>query len=357
MAHTGLSKPILTVVGVALCALAATQLSPAQTSQTPAPGAIKKQDTSAASATTAAKQSYDDLEFKGFWRHNALTNTTAGDDFIYTRADSVTTGDHGSFKEVNAKNHEGILDVYGNLVYDDPKHHATCNKGHIDMTAKLAVFTESVVLTLKPETDANGAPQNNAPGAPTSKAPGTPQNNATVAPPDNAAAAQADNSTTADVRGQKKHGVIVHCDRMEDQYKKKYIKLYGHVVFTQKYVDSNGKTVERELTAEHAEYNGKSEIMVLFGPVDGHDGNGQEIHNLTGMKIGTKEGAESMEGTGVKLRFLPQEDNEDDNSDADASNDGKPSLDSKATDTKGADKNTDAGKTKDGKADGAKGKS
>jgi lipopolysaccharide export system protein LptA len=304
------------IAGIALGGLALGTALLAQTSQTPSPAADKGKLVPP-SASSSTEKPFSNLVFN---RHYVMSSDFAkGDDFIYTRGDAVTTGDHGHFKQIDKKTHEGILDANGNLVYDDPQHHATCDKAHIDMTTKLAIFTENVVLVLKPDKAAN------APAPPPPPPSGAASAAATDTPPDK------------DVQGQKRHGVTVTCDRMEDQYKKKFIKLYGHLVFKQKFVDTDGKTVERTMTAEHAEYNGKSEIMVLFGPVDGHDSKGQEFHTTTDVTVGTKEGDENIEGIGpAKIIFLPQDDSED-NSDADTdvktNADVKPKKDTGGKDT------------------------
>jgi hypothetical protein len=97
--------------------------------------------------------------------------------------------------------------------------------------------------------------------------------------------------------------------------------------------------VERVLTAEHAEYNGKSEVMLLFGPVDGHDGNGQEIHSPNLVKVGTKEGEETLDGVKISIKFLPDKDNEEDD----------------ASDAKDADKQPAAPQDRGGKNTSGKG--
>src|SRR5579871_6155520 len=175
MAHIAFpNRTAISAAGIALCTLAAVTVLSAQTNQTPT--GTNKQAASGAATATAAKQSFDDLEFKGFSRYDSKTNSTVGHNFIYTRGDSVTKGDNGRYKEVDTKTHEGILDADGNLVFDDPQHHATCNKAHIDRIAKLAVFTENVVLVLKPEKEGNAAapPPNGAQPAPATSANGAP---------------------------------------------------------------------------------------------------------------------------------------------------------------------------------------
>jgi lipopolysaccharide export system protein LptA len=99
---------------------------------------------------------------------------------------------------------------------------------------------------------------------------------------------------------------------MEDQYRKKYIKLFGHLVFKQQRKGPDGKMQERILTAEHAEYNGKSEILELYGQVDGRDFNGSELHAPDGMTVNTKEGEETIEGKNGTFKFAPEEDTGDD---------------------------------------------
>lgn len=335
------SRWTIPLISVVLCAAVSgvTPLARAHQKQSapPKPSQTTTQTTGSAGANPG-EQAQDDLFFKGPYKMSADDYVVDGHDFVFTRADSTTTGEHAHYKS-NADKKTGVLDADGNLVYEDPKHRATCNKAHVDTKTKVAIFTENVVLVLKPDKPAPGAAAGLRPalttgGAPITTGTGSTGNSVTAASTtlpagtggagnsETLAAAPA-GSTDDDRAVQKRRGATVTCDRMEDQYRKKFIKLTGHLICRQQRVGKDGKTEEQVLTAEHAEYNGKSEVLVLFGPVDGHDFKGQEFHSPNDVTVGTTEGKETLEGRGGRFSFFPDEENDDDSS-PDAKGDAEP---------------------------------
>jgi hypothetical protein len=98
---------------------------------------------------------------------------------------------------------------------------------------------------------------------------------------------------------------------VEDYYKRKFVILRGHLVFRQKFTKDSGKVVERTLTAEHAEYDIKTDRMVLFAPVDGHDTDGQTFHSEFDMTVGTKKGAEKLAGKKIHITGFVEEQEEE----------------------------------------------
>ena len=162
------------------------------------------------------------------------TSLMTARDFKYTENDMVVTGEQGRYNKA-----KGQLLAQGNLVMDDPKHHVTGGKADVDNKKKLAIITENVVMIVKPS--ASGSP----------------------AKPDES------------VNSERKQGIVITCDRVEDYYKRKFVILRGHLVFRQKIKKKDGSVVERVLTAEHAEYDGATDKMLLLTPVKGHDSDGQ----------------------------------------------------------------------------------
>ena len=89
------------------------------------------------------------------------TDTTTGDNFIYTSADEtlVVTGKHAVYQRKTK-----FLTATTNIVIDDPKTHITGDKAEVDDTAakRLAIITginTPVVITVKPKSEpANGTP-------------------------------------------------------------------------------------------------------------------------------------------------------------------------------------------------------
>ena len=192
-------------------------------------------------------------------------------DFIYTVDDMKVTGINGRYY-TNTK----VLDAETNLALDDPKHHVTGDKAHVDNgKAKLAVFTGSVVIIVKPK-DKPAEPGAN------------------------------------DVANGKGKGGTITCDHVDDYYKKQFVILRGHLIFKQKITKKNGAMVERTLTAEHAEYDGKNDKMHLFAPVELVDTDNQEGHFTTDVFIGTKEGEETIKSDGpATFKFIVPEDKDD----------------------------------------------
>jgi len=200
------------------------------------------------------------------------TGVITGRDFTYKEEDMVVTGAKAHYNK-NTK----VLDADGNLVLDDPKHHVTGDKAHVDNSrkGKLAIITGSVIIVLKPKDKPVDAPAN-------------------------------------DVADEKGKGGTITCDRVDDYYKKEFVILSGHLTFKQKIAKKDGHMVERTLTADHAEYDGKNDKMHLFAPVDVKDTENQEAHFQKDVYVGTKEGEETLKSDGpAKFIFLVDEDKDD----------------------------------------------
>jgi hypothetical protein len=208
------------------------------------------------------------------------------------------TGPHAIYDD-NKK----ILNAAGDLALDDDKHHVTAAKADVYYgSKKLAILTGNVVIDLKPDKKPDAA-QPNAPQQP--------------APP------PADNSADApshDMKSERGQGGRITCDHVDDYYKKKFVVLQGHLVFTQQ-IKKKDHVVTRTMTAEHGEYDGKAEKLHLFGPVQGSDTDGESFKSEKDAYIGTREGEETVTIKGhFETNLLHQNgnDNEDDNGAADA---------------------------------------
>lgn len=197
--------------------------------------------------------------------------TASARNIHYAESDRTVTGDMGRY---NRKTRQ--LSAEGHIVLDDPKHHITADRASVDDgKAKLAILNSSVVIVIKPDEPAPGA-------APATGGKTTEETN-----------------TEEDVASTRKRGAVITCDHVEDYYRKKSILMRGHLVGKQRYRDKDGTDIERTLIAEHAEYDGKTEVLVLFPPVDVRDTQGQEMHFDTKVIVGTKEGAETLESSGA----------------------------------------------------------
>ncbi len=184
---------------------------------------------------------------------SAKTGIAKGKNVVYTEGNMKFTALTAVYNDNTRQ-----LDAQGNLELDDPKHHVTGDKSHVDRKKQQAIITGGVIITLKP----------------------TPQDPNVPANPDTAK--------------QRQYPVIITCDRVEDSYKKDFIVLTGHLIFKQNILKDNGKMVERTLTSEHAEYDGKSNQLHLFQPVKAHDSEGQTIDFENDAFVGTKEGDETL---------------------------------------------------------------
>ncbi|HLJ55080.1 MAG TPA: hypothetical protein VKT77_08555 [Chthonomonadaceae bacterium] len=188
-----------------------------------------------------------------------IGNVQSFKNFTYKQDDMTVTGLTGHYNKKTL-----VLDGEGSLVMDDPKYHVTGEKAHYNdkPDVKTAVILGHVVIVVKPKSSTS---------------------------PDGA---------NADVDREKSKGATAYCDRL-DYFKLKDVALLtGHVIFKQKIVDDDGKTIERTVTADHAEYDRGADKMHLFAPVDLKDTEDQDMHFDRDVYVGTKEGAESVQSDG-----------------------------------------------------------
>ncbi|HZT40803.1 MAG TPA: hypothetical protein VFA07_01370 [Chthonomonadaceae bacterium] len=211
----------------------------------------------------SSNQSDVDVSGKGV-SIDASTHLYRGRDmrFYFPDEKRTVTGDTGSYNDQTK-----IIDAEGHIVIDDPKHRITGDKAHVENgKQKLAIISSNVVAVIKPDQQPAGS----------SASPGEKE----------------------DVGSARQHGATITCDRLEDYFRKNYIVMHGHFVGKQNFRDKDGKEIERTLTAEHAEYDGKKEILLLYPPVDEHDNEGRQIHFDSLVTVGTHTGAETLEANG-----------------------------------------------------------
>ncbi len=265
-------------------------------------------------AKPAQKEKKAFLELKDS-KYTGKTKTYTGTNFVYTSEDMKATGN-------TAKYHEDteILEAEGNIVIDTEKAHITGNKAVVDDSAKkkLAIITENVIIEVKPKKKPE------EPAKPDEKAPANPTPQESKEP------------KKASVSEERNRGITVFCDKVENEYKKKYVKMFGNLTFKQKVKKKDGMEVERTLFAEHAEYDGKADKMRLFAPVHGEDTDGQKVEFEKDVLIGTKEDEETLETMGaMKLEILRHDDEDDTKKDdktpaKEPNKDGKPAPNSPA---------------------------
>jgi hypothetical protein len=234
-------------------------------------------------AKSGSKPHRPEIEMDDF-NHDQKTGLMTGRDFTYKDKDDnlVVTGVYAQYN-----NDTEVLDAKGSLVMDDPKHHVTGDKAHVERKIQLAVTTGNVVIVLKPKEEPTG-------GAVSATPTGTGQNSK--------------ESFSKD----RNRGGTITCDQVEDYYKKEFAILKGHLVFKQVITKQNGDKVERTMTADHAEYDGKANKMHLFSPVKGRDTDDQSFEFEKDVFVGTKEGEEtvSSKGRGI-FKVLVEEEKEE----------------------------------------------
>jgi lipopolysaccharide export system protein LptA len=225
------------------------------------------------------------------WKHDDATGIDTGRNFRYVEGDTTVTGAAARYNDRTK-----LLDAEGNLVMEDPKHRVTAEKANVDRKKKLAILTGSVVLTLKPkDAAAPPAPNDSPPPAGKGAVGLAPIQVPGKMPPSEENRTEANKQEDADQA--RRRGGTATCDRLEDYYRKKFVILRGNLIFKQKFMQ-DGKEIERTVTAEHAEYDGKKEILVLFAPVHMTDTEGSVMDFESNVTISTKEGAETMQSTG-----------------------------------------------------------
>lgn len=300
-----LSRNIIAIFAVFVTLSSAAVISRTHTASAQDSSAPKKTGSKPTDKAAVDKTKWATIDAVG-WEYSEKTGEHTGSNFVYKEEDTTVTGAKLRYNEK-----KDILDAEGSLTLQDPRHIATGDKAHIENgKKKLAVITGNVVIILKPdqqESLSDSATTNVTPKA-TSTAPGKAEvKTAPVSPPAGTDSGDEKNS----VRKTRSEGGTVTCDIVEDYYRRKFAIMRGHLVFKQKVKKKSGEMVERTLTAEHAEYNGKKDEMELFAPVDSHDTDGQELHFEKNVIVGTKEGDESLQSKG-KVKFRVRIDRSDD---------------------------------------------
>ncbi len=262
--------------------------------------------------------------------------------WIYRRSDMIVNGASAQFNRT-----ADTLECEDLVVVDDKKHHITGDKAHIehvDANRALRTVTLSghVVLVLKPETpESTGAVPPAAVLAPGSAVPAAPGQLRAVNLPGQPPAAPPATDKDKDrqkAKDEKSHGGIANCDNLVYKTAAKFATLTGHVVFTQTYFDKDGKKIERKMTCEHAENDGKANKLRLFKPVHYEDNQNKTVQTEADVIVGTKDGEETLEMGPSRIQFPSESDDEDDTPKKGAKPTGKP-------DTKDSGTSKDSGNT------------
>jgi lipopolysaccharide export system protein LptA len=208
---------------------------------------------------------------------------------VTTEDDTVIKADHFTWND-KAKTARAT----GHLHLSDERVEGTADQADIDYhrDKRVIVLTGNVKLTLKPRKGQTEAP---APGSlpPTagdgkSGAPQPEGKNGQNAAQSSAAQSGDDNNELSDVRS---YPIEVTCDRVEYEYArdKRHAVLTGSFRGVQKLKDYT-----RTFTAEHAEWFGREERVVLKGPVHLEDTKGRKGETPEDVELFTTEGKEAI---------------------------------------------------------------
>ena len=204
----------------------------------------------------AQDDSLDGLDFSELVK-TEKTGIVIIHNWVYTRRDMVVKGAYAIFDEK-----KDTLDSDQPVEMDDKKYHLTADSVHIDnvdknpdkRTVNLKGHAIMVMKPTEPEPPANKAHQQ-AQGPPAGAVAAQPAPAQQVKP-------GVDDKNKKDINDARKHGGTAYCDNILYKPHDKYSILTGHVVFKQNFTEKDSekntnKQVERTLTCEHAENDGK----------------------------------------------------------------------------------------------------
>lgn len=183
-----------------------------------------------------------------------------------------------------------VARLTGNLTLKDPQADGSADTALVfyARSKRLLVLTGRVQLTIKPRKEQKEA----APAAVSIQ-----NGKAQVAPP----------PEEEDKESPRKYPAVVTCDRAEYHYDRdvKYALLTGHFKVTQTLPEKT-----RTLTADHAEWWGKEERVLLHGPVHIEDTKGMNGDTAGDVTLYTTEGDERIIMPRGTIR-MPVEDTEE----------------------------------------------
>jgi lipopolysaccharide export system protein LptA len=194
----------------------------------------------------------------------------------------------------------------GNMKMTDPQADATSERADVyyKKDTRRLVLTGSVVILVKPKQDNQAGPA--AQVAPKGPAPVVLQDGKLVAQTGPRTVANQPDEESP--RSARKYPATITCDKVEYEYArdKKHAVLTGNFKVVQKLSDST-----RTLTAEHGEWFGNDERIVLYPPVHFEDTKGRKGDTESKVTIHTREGEETFSVPGKGVLVLPNLPDED----------------------------------------------
>lgn len=283
------------LVGMAASALAASAIYTAWSQESGKPAAQAAGP--AKTAQEAKKPKKLDIKYATF-DHDSASDVTDFTDAIMTDVEEGTVF-HADKMKVDQKKSIQTAEAVGNLTVTDKQADVTGEKVviYFAKSKRLAVVTGSVVILVKPKSEQKD------PTAPTGPMPVALQNGkAQTEEPKN----PDDEASAADSR---KHPATITCDKLDYEYGKdrKHAVLTGHFKVVQKLTDHT-----RTLYAEHADWYGLEDRLLLHGPVRWEDTKDNQKGETPGdVTVFTKEGEERIKmGPGKFTTEVHDEDEE-----------------------------------------------
>jgi lipopolysaccharide export system protein LptA len=240
-----------------------------------------------------------DISFSSF-NHSDATGEGEYTKFVAVDKDTTVSGDLCKLHDKKK-----VAEATGNLKMTDPQADATGDKVllYYAKGKKILDLIGNVQITVKPkDKSAKSADPAAAPGAQTKPVEPAPVkldgNKATVQP------APDDGDDSA-----RKYPAIITCDKAEYHYAKD--KKHGLLTGNFKIVQKLAKKT-RTLTAEHGEWFGKEEKIILYPPVHFEDTEGTIFEPVGEVILFTKEGEEKISILkGGKGHIVVKDDEED----------------------------------------------
>jgi hypothetical protein len=279
---------------IAACALSTGAVLAARPQEQPRPKAAAAQP-----AQTDKKARTLNIRY-GSMNHDEASDTTDFKAAVITDVDEGTIFRADSIKVNNKKGAQSAA-ATGNLLVTDKQADVTGNDAVIyyAKSKRLVVLTKNIVIQVKPKSDQKDPTAQNGP------APVVLQGGA--ARIDEPKASDEDESAA----GSRKYPTTITCDKVEYEYGKgkKHATLTGNFKAVQKMPNRT-----RTLYADHAEWFGPEDRLLLHGPVRWEDTKDDQKGSSPGdVTVFTKEGDEriQMPNGGVVEMKVPDEDEDE----------------------------------------------
>jgi lipopolysaccharide export system protein LptA len=262
------------------------------------PTRIVRQDASGnkSKALPPGKDKSDDIQVAwATFEHNDATGLGEMTKMDLTDQETKVFADHAKWNDKKKQ-----AESAGNVRMSDPQADATGEKATIfyAKSKKLLVLVGSVQINVKPrdEDQPVTTPKTQGPAPVVLK-----DGKATVGQEKLA-------SSDDDQDSPRKHPTVVTCDKVEYQYAKdkKHGVLTGHLKAVQQLKDNT-----RTITADHGEWFGLEDRLVLFSPVHYEDTKGTSMDPKGEVTIHTKKGDEWIKTGPGTATFHSDEADED----------------------------------------------